>query len=651
MAELVGDEVFNLRLMSISPALSGSFSSQGSRLPKPSLVRPGAHVGPDGVHYTVWAPDHATMSVAIERGGDEIILPLERDDHGYWRGLDRAGRAGDLYKFVLPDGGRYPDIASRFQPQGVHGPSECVDPSAYAWRSTEWERPEWVGQVIYEMHVGTFTREGTFRAAIERLDHVRALGAQAVELMPVADFPGERNWGYDGVALYAPARCYGRPDDFRAFVDAAHERGLAVILDVVYNHIGPVGNYLPTYCASYFHASRSSPWGQAYDLDGNRSVPVRSFILSNIVYWLEEFRVDGFRLDATHAIPDESRPHLLQEITEAVHNRGGFVLAEDERNFAGLMHEADGSGFGLDGAWSDDFHHEVRVALTGTRESYFAAFTGTAEDLAATLRHGWAYRGRPFAPWKGKPRGGPCDHLPPSGFIFCIENHDQVGNRAKGERLEHLVSGERFRAASALLCLSPYCPMLLMGQEWAASSPFLYFTDHEGEHGRKVSEVRKREFEESGLNRGVTDVPDPQDPHIFTASKLNWNELGQPEHAGALALYQACLRERNTWLRGPALERQRWEVHEWEGWIGIRYRLTEGDRLLLFALRDEQAIGPVSEWPESLQPPSASSWHVVLYSNERSFGGDASDVTEPADIAGPAAAWLVAIAEDDHAQS
>jgi len=307
-------------------------------------VRCGASVAGDGVRYTVWAPDHEALAVRIRRAdGGEVTRPMERGKRGYFTVHDAGGRAGDRYGFVFADGAVLPDPASRFQPEGVHALSECVDGRTYPWRCDTWRRPAWEGQPIYELHVGTFTSRGTFRSAIEKLDHVASLGVGAIEIMPVADFPGERNWGYDGVALFAPARCYGRPDDLRALVDAAHERGLAVILDVVYNHLGPDGNYLMRYAKEYFDPERHTPWGQAFNLSHEDSQPVRDYFVSNACYWLDEFRFDGLRLDATHAIEDPSAKHLLADIAAAAHERGAFVIAEDDRNACVVLRDANGS--------------------------------------------------------------------------------------------------------------------------------------------------------------------------------------------------------------------------------------------------------------------------------------------------------------------
>ncbi len=596
----------------MSPAVSEKSFALGSLLPGP--------VADDGgVTYVVWAPDHGHLSVRVWRreSGKDIVLPMEARERGYFALHDPDGRAGDRYKFVRPDGAEFPDPASRFQPEGVHGPSEVIDHRAYAWQSTTWKRPAWSGQAIYELHVGTFTPEGTFRAAIERLDHIASLGVGAIELMPVADFPGGRNWGYDGVTLFAPARCYGRPDDLRALVDAAHVRGLAVILDVVYNHLGPDGNYLGAYAKEYFDADRHTPWGQAFHLAGRDSRPVREFFLSNAAYWLDEFRFDGLRLDATHAILDVSEKHLLSAIADVAHARGAFLIAEDERNTTEILCDAKGAGAGLDAAWADDFHHEVRVALTGIREGYFAGYRGTPEELARTLTSGWFYTGQPFASWKGRARGSPCGHLPTRSFVFCIENHDQVGNRAQGERLEHLVSRDAFLAASALLCLSPYPPMLFMGQEWAAGSPFQYFTEHGGDLGRAVSEGRKREFAEVGMNASLRpeDVPDPQALETFTRSKLDWSELEKPEHASVLAFYRCCFALRAELLGDGGVHRDRWSVAALNRAVALRFNAGEKAPVLLVCSLWGEARVEFSG-NEALRPPSGMVWQVVLDSRE-----------------------------------
>lgn len=585
-------------------------------------LRAGAELGDTGVTYRVWAPDHDHVAVCIQSSDKpERKIELNPETSGYFAALDPEGKAGDLYTFEI-QGKHLPDPVSRYQPKGVHGPSECIDPGTYSWQTSRWVRPGWRGQSIYELHIGTFTEDGTFRSAIDRLDHVVELGAEAIEIMPVADFAGDRNWGYDGVALYAPARCYGRPDDFRALIDAAHQRGLLVILDVVYNHLGPAGNYLTQFAQGYFHPTRSTPWGNGFHLDAEHSRPVRDFFVGNAAYWLDDYRIDGLRLDATHAIEDNSDKHLLAEIAEVAHARGGFVIAEDERNSVELLSLKEGRGYGIDAVWSDDFHHQVRVALTGVRESYFASYPGHPDALATTLDHGWYYTGQAFPFWNGRPRGANSRELPPKAFVYCIENHDQVGNRASGERLEHLVEPELFRAASMLLCLSPYVPLLFMGQEWGAASPFLFFTNHQGDLGRAVSEGRRKEFAQAGLNSGIRpeDIPDPEELTTFVRSKLNWTELDQPQHRHLFAFYRECLRVRKKWVQPVAQLRDRWAVTIAEPAVVVRYEVEEGRAaLLLVALRS----GTIAAQAENslLVPRAGRRWKAELQTEDPHFGG------------------------------
>lgn len=599
---------------------------------KTKVVHVGALVHETGVTYRIWAPGRRTV-VAMIGASQPRTLSLSPEVDGYWSANDARGRAGDRYHWVLDNGHPIPDPASRSQPDGVHGGSACVDPRTYCWKASEWKRPAWSGQVTYELHVGTFTDAGTFLAAIEKLDHVRDLGAEAIELMPIGDFPGSRNWGYDGVALYAPARCYGTPDDLRALVDAAHLRGLAVILDVVYNHLGPVGSYLSEVSPHYFHPTERTPWGAALNLDGEGSAGVRSFLLGNAQYWLDEYRFDGLRVDATHAIVDHSPRHFLAELAEVVHERGAFLIAEDERNSLEILQNVHGTGARFDAAWSDDFHHQLRVALTGNRESYFASYPGSLAALADTLTQGWFYRGQPYPFWKGKLRGAPCAHLSPSAFVFCIENHDQIGNRAAGERLEDLVTPAQYRAAALLLCLSPYAPMLFMGQEWASAAPYLFFTDHAGELGKQVSAGRKKEFEQSGLNAGVTDVPDPQDESTFLRSKLDWARATQEKGAATLEIFRAALRERHRHLSPATRARTCWNVDVDKQMLVLRYRCPDGDRALAFALAP---ASPSAALPALLAAAPDEAWTIVLDSAGTSPDGAAW----PGRFDGPRAFWL-----------
>lgn len=537
-----------------------------------------------------------------------IHVPLTRHEDGYHRGADREGQVGDRYRFVVDRAGPFPDPASRWQPEGVHGPSMVIDPT-YMWTDQSWSRPPFRDLVIYELHVGAFTPQGTFRAVIERLPHLRSLGVTAVEIMPIADFPGQRSWGYDGVCLYAPARCYGHPDDLRELVNTAHRLGLAVLLDVVYNHLGPDGNYLSQFSEFYFNPIHQTPWGSALNFDGPHCEAVRSFFLSNVAYWMDEFHIDGLRLDATHTICDDSTKYLLEEIAEVVHLRGGYVIAEDERNLAKLIAAQPEGGHGLDAVYADDFCHTVQLALGDER--YGEDFTGAAQELTTELKEGWLYQGQ-VSQRHGRPRGTPPGGLPPERFMFCISNHDQIGNRAFGERLHQLTTPEAFRAASALLLLSPYTPQIFMGQEWAATSPFLYFTDHHEELGKLVSQGRRLEFArfadfaDADL---VAQIPDPQDLATFECSKLDWSEPTQEPHSGVLALYRECLRLRMFDAAFRPASREGWEVTH-RGIIDLHLRSNRHHWRLLVCLRGGCAALPIVE-----------GWQLVLSSNETRFGG------------------------------
>jgi maltooligosyltrehalose trehalohydrolase len=459
--------------------------------------------------FRVWAPERNRVELielasgrspsvhATDPGIIHAVHPLTRDSEGYWTSRRTTLGAGTLYKFRL-DGRSdetFPDPASRYQPYGVHGPSAVVDPT-FRWTDGSWKVPDFDRLVIYELHVGTFSSEGTFQGIINRLGELAQLGVTAIELMPVADFAGERNWGYDGVALYAPARCYGTPDDLRALVDAAHAHHLAVFMDVVYNHLGPDGAYANAFSPYYFTEAHESPWGRGVNLDGPQSTPVRRFFIENALHWVDEYHIDGLRLDATHAMVDESQRHFLAELTSAVRahaKRPVYFVAEDHRNLATLLQPIDAGGFGIDGVWADDFHHQARVHTAHDHEGYYADFTGTTSDLARTLEQGWFFVGQ-HSNHMGHARGTDAAPLDPRQFVICIQNHDQIGNRADGARLNHQVDLAVFRALSALLLLAPQTPLLFMGQEWAASSPFLFFTDFNEELGRKVTEGRRQEF-------------------------------------------------------------------------------------------------------------------------------------------------------------
>ncbi len=504
----------------------------------------------EGVRFRVWAPEADILEVVPEKsGGGKTTLALANAADGCFSGFLPGFQAGDRYRF-RPDGqGPFPDPASRFQPEGVHGPSEVIDPGNFSWSDAVWTGVELENLIIYELHVGTFTPQGTFAGVQERLPYLADLGVTAIELMPLADFPGRWNWGYDGVDLFAPARCYGRPDDLRRLVDSAHRLGLGVLLDVVYNHLGPDGNYLGVFSPWYFSKRHQTAWGAAVNFDGPHNDQVRAFFCENALHWLHEYHVDGFRLDATHAIRDDSPRPFLAEMTAKIHaavDRPVLVIAEDHRNLACLV-KPDG-GWGLDAVWADDFHHQTRRLLAGDHESYFRDFTGSTDDLAATIREGWFYHGQHSA-HLDQLRGTDSAGVLPRQLVYCLQNHDQVGNRALGERLHHQVEGAAYRAATVLLLCVPATPLLFMGQEWAAGTPFLFFTDHHEELGRLVTEGRRREFRHFSA---FTDpqvrerIPDPQAQTTFQMSQLNWDETVKKPHAAMRRFYQALLHLRRN---------------------------------------------------------------------------------------------------------
>ena len=505
----------------------------------------------DGVRFRVWAPDARELSLVIHDGKAAGTHPLARGDDGLYETWVRGAAAGDTYAYRKDGQDPRPDPASRFQPQGVHGPSQIVDPQAFAWRDRQWRVRRVEDLIVYELHIGTFSPEGTFAGARARLPYLRDLGITAIEIMPVADFAGARNWGYDGVALFAPSRAYGTPDDFRALVDAAHANGLAVILDVVYNHLGPEGAYVPFFSSRYLTDRHASPWGKAVNLDGPGAEFVRRFIIDNALYWLREFHVDGLRLDATHALIDDSQRHIVQELVTAVRTAAPhrvIVHAEDHRNLAGMLESPRLGGWDLDGVWADDFHHVMRRMTAGDEHGYFADFAGTARELADVIRQGWLYTGQHSAVMN-HPRGTPPSRVPMHRFVVCLQNHDQVGNRAQGDRVAQAVAADAWRAASVVLLTVPMTPLLFMGQEWAASTPFLYFTDLEPELGKLVTEGRRKEFAafpEFSAPGATERVPDPQAETTFLASQLRWDEQQRPEHARVLALYRRLIDLRMT---------------------------------------------------------------------------------------------------------
>ncbi len=565
-----------------------------------------------GVTYRVWALGHTSVVAHIEstEGMKRTVKLDPSKESGYFFGIDPEGKTGDLYKLSIDDGHPVPDFVSHYQPQGVFGPSMIVDAESFIWQAKNWTRPSWNGQVVYECHIGTFTTKGTYRSAIEKLDYLCELGITALEIMPVADFAGERNWGYDGVMLFAPSRAYGTPDDFRALIDACHLRGLAVILDVVFNHLGPEGNFSHQYSSFYFHEGKGNPWGMNFNLDGENSEPVRAVLRQNIRYWLDEFRIDGFRMDATNAVHDPSPVHLLAQAAEIAHSRGAFIIAEDDRNAREILDPLEKKGWNFDAAWADDFHHVVRVSQTGEQNSYYSMVQGSLDELARTLRQGWLYTGE-HSPFHLGPRGGPCDDFPPQSFVYCISNHDQIGNRLLGDRLHQTIDPAAYRALSLFLCLVPYTPMLFMGQEWGASAPFHYFTDMPKETGVLITAGRAREYVANGYGNEseiAAKATDPQSIEAFQISKLNWLEIDLAPHRQLLQLYRAGLRLRKELFGSANPPRSCWQVETRPQGIGIHYELK--NRSVSVALN----LKPGGDQP-------ATGCTILLRSNSPEFSG------------------------------
>ena len=607
--------------MTTSSTIGGSIPAMASQSEWHMTL--GAQVETGGVRFRVWAPKRARVDVVLEEGGRSF--PLMKDEAGYFSGLVPIATAGMHYRYRLDNGDAYPDPCSRYQPQGPHGPSLIVDPSVYAWRYPDWQGVRMQGQVIYELHVGTFTPEGTLDATIAQLDELKDCGVTVIELMPLAEFPGRWNWGYDGVDLFAPAHVYGDPDALKRFVDAAHERGLGVILDVVYNHFGPDGNYLPAFSDLYLTDRHPNEWGQAINFDGQGSGPVREFFIQNACYWITEFKLDGLRLDAVHAIYDDSPVHVLAELSRQARVAAGarsiVLIAECESQLITTIQSIEDGGWGLDGVWSDDFHHISRVALTGRGQAYYSDYRGTAQELLSVVKRGFVYQGQRYQ-WQKKPRGTVVKNEPASGFVFYLQNHDQVANHLHGDRIHALASHARYRAIAALLLLAPETPMLFMGQEFGASNPFLFFADHPPDLAAKVYEGRKKflaEFPEYATPEAQAAVPDPADEATFQRSCLDLSERSR--NAPIYRLHKDLLRLRRDdailarqdrrSLDGATLSPQA---------LALRYMgPADDDRLLVVNLGPDLNFIPAPE--PLLAPVRDGSWTLQWSSEHPLYGG------------------------------
>ncbi len=535
---------------------------------------------------------------------------------GGWHELVTAeARPGSLYHYVLADGTRIPDPASRFQPKDVHGPSEVIDPASYEW-SVDWRGREWNDIVLYELHIGAFTDKGTFRAAIEKLDHLASLGVTAIEIMPVWDFPGRRNWGYDGVLPYAPDSSYGRPEDFKTLIEAAHARGIAVLLDVVYNHFGPDGNYLLLYAPGFFNEARHTPWGAAINYDGCE--PAREFAIHNALYWLLEFDLDGLRLDAVHTLIDKGEKHFLDELAErarALTNRPIHLLLENEENESRRLVRPSGAPRFYTAQWNDDVHHVLHVAATHERAGYYADYEGRTDLLARALAEGFAFQGE-IMPYRGSPRGEPSSMLPPDAFVAFIQNHDQIGNRAFGERLGMLAPAQVMRALSAAYLLLPQIPMMFMGEEWGAKQPFPFFCDFSGDLAETVRRGRRDEFARFPEFADSTQrdrIPDPLAEATFAAAKLDWDRVD----AAHLARYRALLAIRRREI-APLLGKITAggdSIVYGDGAVEVRWRAGVERTLMLSANLSDSRVGfPAIKgrrlWSEGKTEPPLGPWSV-----------------------------------------
>jgi len=510
----------------------------------------GAEVQSNGeVRFRLWAPTAKEVTLCLE-GERSAFLPLNPAPDGWFEIVTDQATVASKYLFQINRGSKVPDPASRFQSNDVHGPSEVVNPAVFDWSDSEWRGRPWEEAVVYELHVGAFTPEGTFRGVEQKLDYLRDLGVTAVELMPVADFRGLRNWGYDGVLPYAPDSTYGQPEDLKRLVQSAHAKGLMIFLDVVYNHFGPDGNYLHQYAPQFFTKRHQTPWGDAINFDGHGSRVVRDFFIHNALYWLEEYHFDGLRFDAVHSIVDESTPDILTELVETVRRTLGrdrhvHLILENSNNSARyLKRDSSDKPLLYDAQWNDDIHHAIHVLLTGESDGYYSDYAhNPVNHLCRCLREGFAYQGG-YSEYHSAQRGEPCGHLPLSAFISFLQNHDQVGNRAFGERILQLATAQAVKAAIEILLLAPSPPMLFMGEEFGADSPFFYFCDYQGELATAVTNGRRSEFARFSKFSSPElrdSIPDPNDKQTFLKSKLNWKSLSKSCHAGWLELYRNLL--------------------------------------------------------------------------------------------------------------
>ncbi|MBV8885857.1 MAG: malto-oligosyltrehalose trehalohydrolase [Chroococcidiopsidaceae cyanobacterium CP_BM_RX_35] len=510
--------------------------------------------------FTVWAPLLQEVAVQIV-APKQRLLPMHKDASGYWKAVASDVEPGTLYFYKLEGANDRPDPASKFQSQGVHGPSQVVDPNAFSWADSDWAGMPLEEMIVYELHVGAFTPEGTFEAIIPRLEALKEIGINTIEVMPIAQFPGERNWGYDGTYVYAVQNSYGGPEGFKNLVNACHQSGMAVVLDVVYNHFGPEGNYISDF-GPYFTQTYKTPWGSAINYDDFRSDGVRNFFIENALYWFSEYHIDALRLDAIHAIYDLGAKHFLQELKERVEalsqqrGRQLYLIAESDLNDVRVIRDRQLGGHAMDAQWSDDFHHSLHTLLTGELIGYYQDF-GNCEQLATAFKESFVYSWK-YSSSRERYHGSDARDFAGHKFVVCSQNHDQIGNRMLGERLSQLVSFEALKLAAGAVLLSPYIPLLFMGEEYGEDSPFLYFVNHsDPDLVEAVRKGRKEEFKHFHLEG---EFQDPQSPETLQKSQLKWEKRNSGKHKVLLELYQRLIQLRQSIPALKNLDKQNLEV-------------------------------------------------------------------------------------------
>jgi len=585
-------------------------------------------ISSDETHFRVWAPKAEEVHVVVEEQSgktqEQQSHALTAENEGYFSGSVSVV-AGARYRFRVGDR-LYPDPASRFQPDGPHGCSCVVDPTAFQWSDSQWAGISLKGQVIYELHVGTFTKEGTWRAALQQLDELARIGITVVEMMPVADFPGKFGWGYDGVDLFAPSHLYGTPDDLRSFIDHAHSLGLAVILDIVYNHFGPDGNYLGAFSDDYLTRGDGNDWGDAINFDGSSSRPVREFFITNGCYWIEEFHFDGFRFDALHAIQDKSGEYIIGAVGRAARKAAGdrsiILIAENDWQEAKMVRPRKLGGDDLDGMWNDDFHHSAFVALTGRKQAYFHDYRGTPQDFISAAKYGFLYQGQALS-WRKALRGCPTPGIPPEAFICFIENHDQIANTGPGERVRSEACAGRYRAMTALLLLGPWTPLLFQGEEFGASSPFMFFADVGDAAVREGTRKGRAEWLAPFLSISEKEawdaLPAPDDPDVFARCKLDFSERENHRQLYDLHIDLLKLRKEDSRFNQQIPGGIDGAVLDKTSFLLRYFSNQDDDRLLLINFGDRQVLEAASE--PLLAPPSHCTWDILWTSESPRYGG------------------------------